>query len=548
MRYYSYSKTNLYYEEGWFILENGLGRCSVISEETARSVEVQPLLSAAMQAINRGGAPSEWAFESNGIKIVEEKGVVRYRKSSYALDEVIRTATPIEIKGCFTVPEKVGEHTIDMVCNEAFMGCDELEEVILPETVTFIGDRAFEDCSALRRINMPKGLKRIGMRAFGETQLEKDQDPADPVFMIDHALISFSPSIQGEYVVPEHIAMIADYAFAHCQALTRLVIPDPVHFIGKQAFFNCTALEEIRFPKEVKEFEPNFDNCCSLKEVVLPEGVASIRPYAFNGCDKLKKITLPHSIQEVDPRAFYGCLPVEVICLGNKTLDELTSAKPVKHPSPEPVEQPSSAPAVQDKDAKKSVIRPILAVVCVALIILGIILIRMDGKARNQRSVGYEPYHAGIEAGAYVEFTVSSCEQIVKTELDPMGMDTDVHVTFTYVLCVDEEGDAVILLVEDLHDQSEGERLKERLTQLPCTLKGKVIEAKHPSQILMEGEEEAFARVREASMFVSPYLEEAPDTVDRMYHTDSAGRCVLTVCMMLALCLLAGWIKRSRAV
>ena len=72
--------------------------------------------------------------------------------------------------------------------------------------------------------------------------------------------------------------------------------------------------------------------------------------------------------------------------------------------------------------------------------------------------------------------------------------------------------------------------------------------AKSAVSILMEGEEEAFARVREASMFVSPYLEEAPDTVDRMYHTDSAGRCVLTVCMMLALCLLAGWIKRSRAV
>ena len=309
-KYFSSGKINLYYEEGWFVLEDGLGRCSVISEQKARDVELEPVLSAARQDVDRGGRP--WEIAYRGIEIVEENGTSRYRLPSYKADEMIRTAPPVEIKGRFEIPARIGDHMIDMVWHEAFMGCAELEEVVLPEAVTFIGDKAFAKCSALRSINIPRGLTRVGMDPFLETKLETDRDPFGPAFIMDHVLIKVDPSLRGEYVVPEQITVIADYGFEHCRSLTRIVIPEQVDYIGNGAFYDCKSLSQIVLPKKVKAFSPYFSNCDNLEEVVLPEGVTTIGPAAFYGCEKLKKITIPESVQNVQSWAFGGRLTAKI--------------------------------------------------------------------------------------------------------------------------------------------------------------------------------------------------------------------------------------------
>ncbi len=313
-QYFSYGKIKLYYEDGWFVLEDGIGRCSVISEQKARDVELEPVLNGARQDVDRGGAPWEYAFR--GIEIIEENGTRKFKLPSYEADKMIRSAPPVEIKGRFEIPARVGNHIINMVWDEAFMECAELEEVILPEKVTFIGDSAFSKCSALRSIHIPKGLTRVGNDPFQETKLETDRDPSEPAFIMDHVLIKANPSLQGEYVVPEHITVIADYAFQHCRSLTRIVIPDQVAYIGNGAFYDCRSLSQIILPKEVKEFSPYFSNCDNLEEVVLPEGVTTIGPAAFYACNKLKKVTIPQSIQKVDDWAFGGCHTAEIKYIG----------------------------------------------------------------------------------------------------------------------------------------------------------------------------------------------------------------------------------------
>lgn len=151
--------------------------------------------------------------------------------------------------------------------------------------------------------------------------------------------------------LPETLEIIEDWAFDHCDKLTRIVIPTNVKEIGRGAFSWCRLLSDVIFegnpkigdsafawslwekaefrkagakisgdtlhkvhpksteytiPSNIKIIGRNAFRQSVVRNLVIPEGVEEIDCYAFE-CSALEKITLPKSLKIIRSGAFSNC-------------------------------------------------------------------------------------------------------------------------------------------------------------------------------------------------------------------------------------------------
>lgn len=214
------------------------------------------------------------------------------------------------------IPEPVTKLD-DMVFN----GCIKLEEVKLKNKVTKIGKNAFKDCKSLRRIEIPQSVTSIGAGIFrGCDNLEIIAvDPKNKSFKTlngvlfnknKSVLICHPAKVGGEeFIVPDSVTEIGDWAFCECLNLKKIEIPDSVYEIGEGAFYSCSSLEEI----------------------VLPDSVTKIDDTAFRGCTALKRVVIPDSVQEFGWGIFSGCEEVVIICGERSAAAKYCNAHDIPH-------------------------------------------------------------------------------------------------------------------------------------------------------------------------------------------------------------------------
>ena len=69
------------------------------------------------------------------------------------------------------------------------------------------------------------------------------------VFSNDKTILLDCPKeLKGDYIIPDTVVEIDDYAFAGCSGLTSITIPASVKKIGICAFADCTGLTYISIP------------------------------------------------------------------------------------------------------------------------------------------------------------------------------------------------------------------------------------------------------------------------------------------------------------
>ena len=153
---------------------------------------------------------------------------------------------------------------VTSIGNNAFNGCTRLTSITIPSSVTSIGNSAFSNCSSLTSIIIPNSVTSIGEKAFqGCSSLNNVTVPVDDysdfcnntIIKLINLKINKPVILIGkngkeinDYIVPNNVTSIGEYAFSNCSSLVSTTISNSVTSIGNSAFSNCSSLTSITIP------------------------------------------------------------------------------------------------------------------------------------------------------------------------------------------------------------------------------------------------------------------------------------------------------------
>lgn len=233
---------------------------------------------------------------------------------------------------CYNLKSVIVPEGLMSIGTCAFRGCEELTTITLPDTMKDIDDSAFDGCTNLISINVSDNnenyLSDDGV-LYNKEQTE---------------LIDYPNGRPGEYIVPDTISFISDYAFSGCSNMTSIIISNSVKSIGKQAFYFCDSLTTITIGSGTDTIDSDaFMYCANLSSIVvadenayfssidgvlynkhiteiidfpnrkageykIPDTITSIDDSVFFECHNLNSITISHSVVEIID-SYYGDVP-----------------------------------------------------------------------------------------------------------------------------------------------------------------------------------------------------------------------------------------------
>ena len=262
---------------------------------------------------------NEKYISEDGILFDKAKSkIVEYPAGKKDIKEytIPNTVTSIEsgaFEDCNSLESITIPSSVTSIGSVTFSGCSSLESIVIPEGVISIENYTFQGCSSLESIKIPEGITSIGRETF---------DGCNSLTSIN---------------IPEGVTSIGDWAFRGCSNLESINVDvNNKNYMSEDGIlFNKLQTEILKYPEGKKEKEyiiPEkvtsigdyaFNECSSLKSINIPEGVTSIGRYAFSGCSSLKNITIPSSVTSIEERAFYECsslkdinIPSSVINIG----------------------------------------------------------------------------------------------------------------------------------------------------------------------------------------------------------------------------------------
>ena len=112
----------------------------------------------------------------------------------------------------------------------------------------------------------------------------------------------------GQYIIPDSVTSIDNYAFSDCKNLTSITIPDSVTTIGDSAFSGCSSLQNIDVPAGATSIgDDAFSYCSGLTNITIPDGVTAIGNGTFSDCSGLTNIIIPDNVTTIGRYAFQHC-------------------------------------------------------------------------------------------------------------------------------------------------------------------------------------------------------------------------------------------------
>ena len=150
-----------------------------------------------------------------------------------------------------------------------------------------IPSQAFQGMSQLVNFIFPEHITEIGNYAFSGTHLK------------------------GSLIIPNEVRVIGDYAFKDSRWLTgNLILPDKLEVIGDYTFYESTIRGELNIPKSVKAIGYRaFSGCSELTgKLVIPNNIETLGGGAFQYCGGLKgDVVIPTSITKIPDNLFAAC-------------------------------------------------------------------------------------------------------------------------------------------------------------------------------------------------------------------------------------------------
>ena len=214
----------------------------------------------------------------------------------------------------------------------------DLESITFNEGLESIDAQSFEGCERLKTINLSKSLKNIDSYAFkdcyslegfyGNEAFHTDDNKC----LLSYSnqshpgpwLIRFAGVGMTEYVIPEKVKAIENYAFSNLQELTTVTLPASIGVVGSSAFSNCNNLEKVYGPNTSEDhrafvYKNEYSVLIARKNLPstyhIPNNITKIGYGAFSGCNDIEIITMGDQITHVDGYAFSNMANLKSITL-----------------------------------------------------------------------------------------------------------------------------------------------------------------------------------------------------------------------------------------
>jgi hypothetical protein len=166
----------------------------------------------------------------------------------------------------------------------------------VPDGVTEIKFDAFCYICRLTGISFPKSLKHVDYYALSKScklltnitvsELNPECCSVDGVlFNKEKSELILYPRNKGktDYVIPDGIKYIYDFAFYGCKHLVNIVLPDSIRFIGDHAFAKCKCLKTITLSEKLRRDIEYTAECREGLQDYLNERFLKIGLDAFEG-------------------------------------------------------------------------------------------------------------------------------------------------------------------------------------------------------------------------------------------------------------------------
>ena len=238
---------------------------------------------------------------------------------SVDLDESLILIDSYAFQSCRNLETVTLPESLTTINNDAFKECSKLASIDIPNKVTKLNDNTFANCASLKNVSIGSSCTSISSTAFlNSNAIEKITVAGDNTnySSVDGALLNkektsivlYPKSKSGEFVIPDTVTSIADYAFDNAPKLTKVTIGENVKSVGTGAFRNCNSLETVIFKnsdavqKTIGDYA--FNNCPALTKVDFGNAVKSIGNYAFMVDKSLESIEFPDSLESIGYCAF----------------------------------------------------------------------------------------------------------------------------------------------------------------------------------------------------------------------------------------------------
>lgn len=161
------------------------------------------------------------------------------------------------------------------------IGSDAYDEIVLPDNVRKIAENAFA-ASMFSKVTFNEGLQEIEPMAFCNASIE-------------------------EVILPQSLTQLGEYAFYHCESLTRIDMSKTQITALPRNLFAYAGIEEVLWPAQLIEIGTQcFLGTARLQRAELPVTVRHIGFEAFRESG-VQSVTLPNGVNEIAGRAFYLC-------------------------------------------------------------------------------------------------------------------------------------------------------------------------------------------------------------------------------------------------
>lgn len=218
-------------------------------------------------------------------------------------------------KGAFQLCSNLTSVTLPETCTEigagAFMQCEKIEKIEIPNNVITIGSEAFKQCSELQQVILSSKLKDLGTAAFAETAITEIEIPK---------------SLETAHTYWDNLGR-TDGPFEKCDRLRSVSFETGTKQVAQFLFAGCTGLEKIVIPDEITTIGKGaLQLCKNLTNVTLPESCTEIGEGAFLQNDKIEKIKIPNNVITIGSEAFKQCSELQQVILSSKLKDLGTAA------------------------------------------------------------------------------------------------------------------------------------------------------------------------------------------------------------------------------